>query len=295
MFLKRLRLTLEMIRFEHSVFALPFALTGALLAFRESGAFVASGWRTIFWIVVAMVGARSAAMAFNRLVDAEIDGRNPRTKTRHIPAGLLSRSFGWGFTAISSAVFLFASWELNPFCFHLAPFALMVVLSYSYTKRFTHLSHLVLGFALGIAPAAAWIAVRGSLDPRILWLTAAVTFWTAGFDIIYSCQDYEFDCESELFSVPRALGIGPALYVARALHVLMIVSLLMLVWQLQLGSLALAGIAAVSALLIYEHTLVKAGDLSRVNAAFFTMNGWVSVLFFVFWAADIFLHNRNIL
>jgi 4-hydroxybenzoate polyprenyltransferase len=294
MFLKRLRLTLEMIRFEHSVFALPFALTGALLAFRESGAFVASGWWTILWIVVAMVGARSAAMAFNRLVDAEIDGRNPRTKGRHIPAGLLSRGFGWGFTAVSVAVFLFASWELNPLCFHLAPVALMVVLSYSFTKRFTHFSHLVLGFALGIAPAAAWIAVRGSLDTRILWLTAAVTFWTAGFDIIYSCQDYEFDRESELFSIPRALGIGPALYVARALHLLMIFSLLMLVWQLQLGSLALAGVAAVSALLIYEHTLVKAGDLSRVNAAFFTMNGWVSVLFFVFWAADIFLHNRNI-
>ena len=289
MFLKRLRLTLEMIRFEHSVFALPFALTGALLAFRESGAFVSSGWRTLLWIVVAMVGARSAAMAFNRLVDAEIDGRNPRTKSRHIPAGLLSRGFCQGFTAVSIALFLFAAWELNPLCFHLAPVALMVVLSYSYTKRFTHFSHVVLGFALGIAPAAAWIAVRGSLDPRILWLTAAVTFWTAGFDIIYSCQDYAFDCESELFSVPRALGIGPALYVARALHLLMIVSLLMLVWQLQLDSLAVAGVAAVSALLIYEHTLVKAGDLSRVNAAFFTMNGWVSVLFFVFWAADIFL------
>jgi 4-hydroxybenzoate polyprenyltransferase len=295
MFLKRLRLTLEMIRFEHSVFALPFALTGALLAFRESGAFVSSGWRTLLWIVVAMVGARSAAMAFNRLVDAEIDGRNPRTKSRHIPAGLLSRGFCWGFTAASIALFLFAAWELNPLCFHLAPVALMVVLSYSYTKRFTHFSHVVLGFALGIAPAAAWIAVRGSLDPRILWLTAAVTFWTAGFDIIYSCQDYAFDCESELFSVPRTLGIEPALYVARALHLLMIFSLLMLVWQLQLGSLAVAGVAAVSALLIYEHTLVKAGDLSRVNAAFFTMNGWVSVLFFVFWAADIFLHNRNIL
>jgi 4-hydroxybenzoate polyprenyltransferase len=294
MFLKRLRLTLEMIRFEHSVFALPFALTGALLAFRESGGLVAEGWRTLLWIVVAMVGARSAAMAFNRLVDAEIDGRNPRTKSRHIPAGLLSRGFCTGFTVASCILFFFASWELNNLCFRLAPVALLVVLSYSYTKRFTHLSHVVLGFALGIAPAAAWIAVRGSLDPRILWLTAAVTFWTAGFDIIYSCQDYEFDRESELFSIPRALGIRIALYVARFLHLLMIVSLLMLVWQLQLGTLALAGVAAVSALLIYEHTLVKAGDLSRVNAAFFTMNGWVSVLFFVFWAADIFLHNRNI-
>jgi 4-hydroxybenzoate polyprenyltransferase len=248
----------------------------------------------LLWIVIAMVGARSAAMAFNRLVDADIDGRNPRTKGRHLPAGLLSRNFCIGFTVASSVLFMFASWELNTLCFRLAPLALAVVLFYSYTKRFTHFSHLVLGFALGIAPAAAWIAVSGSLDPRILWLTAAVTFWTAGFDIIYSCQDFEFDSESQLFSIPRALGIIKALMVARALHVLMIFSLLMLVYQLQLGSLAVAGVAAVAALLIYEHTLVKAGDLSRVNAAFFTMNGWVSVLFFVFWAADIFIHNQKI-
>lgn len=294
MFLKRLRLTLEMIRFEHSVFALPFALTGALLAFRESGGFVASGWRILLWIVVAMVGARSAAMAFNRLVDAEIDARNPRTKGRHLPAGLLSRGFTIGFTIASSLLFLFASWELNTLCFRLAPLALGVVLFYSYTKRFTQFSHVVLGFALGIAPAAAWIAVTGSLDPRILWLTAAVTFWTAGFDIIYSCQDFEFDSSSELFSIPKAVGIGPALYVSRAFHLAMIVCLAALSRQLQLGALSLAGIAAVAGLLIYEHTLVKAGDLSRVNAAFFTMNGWVSIIFFVFQAADIFLHNRNI-
>src|SRR4051812_33987399 len=273
MFLKRLRLTLEMIRFEHSVFALPFALTGALLAFREGGNFVARGPRTLLWIVVAMVGARSAAMAFNRLVDAEIDARNPRTKGRHIPAGLLSRTFCWGFTIASCALFFAAAWALNTLCFRLAPLALMVVMSYSYTKRFTHLSHVVLGFALGIAPAAAWIAVRGSLDPRILWLTAAVMFWTAGFDVIYSCQDYEFDLESELYSIPKAFGISKALLIARALHVLMIFSLLMLVYQLQLGVLAVCGIGAVTALLIYEHGLVKADDLSRVNAAFFTMNG----------------------
>lgn len=289
MFLKRLRMTLDMIRFEHSVFALPFALTGALLAFRESGFAVEHEWRILLWIVIAMVGARSAAMAFNRLVDAEIDARNPRTKSRHIPAGLLSRGFCWGFTAASSIVFLFAAWELNPLCFHLAPLALGVVFTYSFTKRFTHLSHVVLGFALGIAPAAAWIAVRGSLDPRILWLTAAVTAWTAGFDVIYSCQDFDFDRESELFSVPRVFGIAKALMIAKILHVVMIVSLLMLVYQLHLGALSLVGIAAVTGLLVYEHGLVKPTDLSRVNAAFFTMNGWVSVLFFVFWAADIFL------
>ncbi len=293
MFLKRLRLTLEMIKFEHSVFALPFALTGALLAFRESGFQAPHAWWIVLWIVVAMVGARSAAMAFNRLADAEIDARNPRTKVRHIPAGLLSRSFCWGFTLVSSAVFLLAAWELNPLCFRLAPIALAVVLAYSFTKRFTHFSHIVLGFALGIAPAAAWIAVRGSLDPRILWLTAAVTFWTAGFDIIYSCQDYAFDCDLQLYSVPRLCGIPKALMVARALHILMIAALLMLVWQLRLGALSLAGVAAVAGLLIYEHGIVKADDLSRVNAAFFTMNGWVSVLFFVFWAADILLLHRS--
>ena len=291
MFIKRLRLTLEMIRFEHSVFALPFALTGALLAFRQSGTFVASGWRVLLWIVIAMVGARSAAMAFNRLVDSDIDGRNPRTRGRHLPAGLLSRNFCIGFTIASSLVFLFAAWELNTLCFRLAPLALAVVMVYSYTKRFTHFSHVVLGFALGIAPAAAWIAVLGSLDPRILWLTAAVMFWTAGFDVIYSCQDFEFDTESELFSIPRALGIGKALMVARLFHILMIFSLLMLVYQLQLGSLALAGVAAVTALLIYEHTLVKATDLSRVNAAFFTMNGVIAMVFLAFVAADIWMRS----
>lgn len=299
MLLRRIRLALDMIKFEHSIFALPFALTGALLAFREGGFhtadFATSGtWWTVLWIVVAMVGARSAAMAFNRLVDAEIDARNPRTRIRHIPAGLLSRTFCWGFTMAASAVFLFAAWQLNPLCFRLAPVALAVVFAYSFTKRFTHLSHIVLGFALGIAPAAAWIAVRGSLDPRILWLTAAVTFWTAGFDIIYSCQDYEFDCDLQLYSVPRLVGIGKALMIARALHIMMIVSLLMLIWQLQLGWLSVAGVAAIAGLLIYEHGIVKANDLSRVNAAFFTMNGWVSVLFFVFWAADILLMHQHV-
>ena len=288
MFLQRLRLTLEMIRFEHSVFALPFALTGALLAFREGGFVTAGMGRTLWWIVVAMVGARSAAMAFNRLVDADIDARNPRTKTRHIPAGLLSRAFCLGFTAASAGLLFFAAWQLNPLCFRLAPVALAIVLGYSFTKRFTQFSHIVLGFALGIAPAAAWIAVRGSLDARILWLTAAVTCWTAGFDVIYSCQDYEFDRDSTLHSIPKAMGIGPALLMARLLHVLMIVSLALLIVQMNLGWLAAVGVLAVIALLVCEHGLVRADDLSRVNAAFFTMNGWVSVLFFVFWAADIF-------
>jgi 4-hydroxybenzoate polyprenyltransferase len=285
---KRLRLTLDMIKFEHSVFALPFALTGALLAFREGGFVAAEIGGKLAWIIVAMVGARSAAMAFNRLVDAAIDGRNPRTKIRHLPAGMLSRGFSWGFVAASAILFFVAAAALNPLCLMLAPLALGIVFFYSFTKRFTSFSHLVLGVSLGIAPAAAWIAVRGSLDPRILWLTAAVTFWTAGFDVIYSCQDFDFDRAEGLFSVPRVLGIAGALRVAQMLHVLMVICLLALVRSLHLGALALAGVAAIVTLLIYEHSLVKADDLSRVNAAFFTMNGYVSVLFLVFWAADIF-------
>jgi len=287
----RLRLMLDMIKFEHSVFALPFALTGALLAVRE-GRYATGGiaWR-ILWIIVAMIGARSAAMAFNRLVDQDIDARNPRTRMRHLPAGLLSRGFGWAFVIAASAIFVFAAAQLNRLCLQLAPLALAIVFFYSFTKRFTSFSHLVLGFSLGIAPAAAWIAVRGSLDLRILWLTAAVMFWTAGFDVIYSCQDYEFDSGEALFSIPRVLGIAGALRTAQVFHIVMIGCLAALVYSLQLGYLAIAGVGAIAALLIYEHSLVKPNDLSRVNAAFFTMNGYVSVLFFLFWAADIFLHK----
>ena len=285
----RLRLTLEMIKFEHSVFALPFALTGALLAFRQNGFDAPGIWRQLLWIVVAMVAARSAAMAFNRLIDAPIDARNPRTSMRAIPAGMLSPRFAWCFTVGASLLLFFAAYQLNPLCLRLAPLALAVLFFYSYTKRFTTFSHLVLGLSLGIAPAAAWIAVRGSLDPRILLLTAAVMFWTAGFDVIYSCQDYDFDRQEGLWSVPRVLGIANALRVAKLLHISMVACLLALVYTLHVGALALAGVGAIVVLLIYEHSLVKPADLSRVNAAFFTMNGYVSVLFFLFWAADIFL------
>ena len=293
-FWKRLRLTLEMIKFEHSVVALPFALTGALLAFREvhlaRGLFAVK----LAWIVVAMVAARSAAMAFNRILDRDIDSRNPRTRMRHLPAGILSPRFAWGFVAASVLVFLLAARALNPLCFKLAPLAMALVFFYSFTKRFTTFSHLVLGLSLGIAPAAAWIAVTGSLDPRILWLTAAVTFWTAGFDVIYSCQDYEFDVNAGLFSLPRRFGIAGALWIARLFHLGMVACLLALAWSFALGWLALAGIGAIVLLLLYEHSLVKADDLSRVDAAFFTVNGYVSVLFFLFWAADIcFLRLRS--
>src|SRR5580704_6918624 len=287
-FWKRLRLTLEMIKFEHSVFALPFALTGALLAFRETHLAPGVFGEKLLWIVIAMVGARSAAMAFNRILDSRIDARNPRTRMRHIPAGILSSGFAWGFVIVSAVVFLAAARALNPLCFKLAPLALALVFFYSFTKRFTSFSHLILGLSLGVAPAAAWIGVTGLLDPRILWLTAAVTFWTAGFDVIYSCQDFEFDTGHGLYSVPRQLGIAGALWIARLFHIAMIGCLIALAASFELGWLSLAGIGAVVLLLLYEHSLVKADDLSRVNAAFFTVNGYVSVLFFLFWAADIY-------
>lgn len=292
MFLRRLRLTLDMIKFEHSIFALPFALTGALLAFRGTGISLRDAWGKVAWIVVAMVAARSAAMAFNRVLDAAVDARNPRTRTRHIPAGLLSPRFAWAFVGAAVVVFVLAAGALNPLCLKLSPLALAILFFYSHTKRFTSLSHLVLGFCLGIAPAAAWIAVRGFLDVRILWLTAAVTFWTAGFDVIYSCQDYDFDRGEGLFSLPRRFGIARALWIARGLHVAMIGCLFALILAFGLGWLSLAGIGVVIALLFYEHSLVRANDLTRVNAAFFTVNGYVSVLFFLFWAADLYLLRR---
>ena len=277
-----LRITLEMIKWEHSVFALPFALCGAMLA--------ANGLPTVHqltWIIVAMVAARSAAMAFNRLADASIDAANPRTRTRALPSGTLSPRFVAAFVTVSCAVFVLAAWQLNRLTLLLSPVALAVVLLYSYTKRFTRWSHLMLGFALGIAPTAAWIAVRGSFDPRILLLTAAVTFWVGGFDVLYACQDFEFDQQAELHSVPRHFGIAQSLWIARALHVLMLLLLLTLVPTFALGKLVMAGVAVVALLLAYEHSLVSAHDLSRLNAAFFTMNGVISVVFFCFVAADL--------
>lgn len=284
---KRFVLTLEMIKFEHSIFALPFAGVGALLAVRDGGYQIPGLAAKLAWIAVAMVAARSAAMSFNRLLDADLDARNPRTHSRHLPSGALSRSFGWAFLAVATLLFLAAARMLSPLCLALAPAALAVLWGYSFTKRFTTFSHLVLGLALGIAPAAAWIALRGSLDWRILPLTVAVMLWTAGFDIVYACQDYEFDVSEGLFSYPRRFGIAGALAIARGFHVLMLVCLLAPIYAFRLGPISLVGVAAVAALLAYEHSLVKPHDLSRVNAAFFTVNGYVSVLLFGFWAADI--------
>jgi 4-hydroxybenzoate polyprenyltransferase len=284
--LRNIRETLEMIKWEHSVFALPFALCGAMLA--------ASGVPTahqLIWIIVAMVAARSAAMSFNRLADVSIDAANPRTRTRALPAGVLTPHFVRSFVIISAGIFVFSAWELNRLAFLLSPVALAILLLYSYTKRWTRWSHLVLGFALGIAPAAAWIAVRGSLDPRILLLTAAVTFWVAGFDVLYACQDYDFDRQAGLHSLPRYCGIAKALWIARAFHVAMLFLLAALIAVFHLGVLAIAGVAAVLALLAYEHSLVSKDDLSRLNAAFFTMNGIISVIFFVFVALDLLLRR----
>ncbi len=284
--LHNLRVTLEMIKWEHSVFVLPFALCGAMLA--------ANGLpssHTLAWIIVAMVTARSAAMAFNRLADASIDAANPRTRTRALPTGTLTPTFVATFVIVSCAIFVFAASQLNRLSFFLSPVALAIILLYSYTKRFTRWSHLVLGFAMGIAPSAAWIAVRGSLDPRILLLTAAVTFWGGGFDVLYACQDCEFDRQSGLHSIPRHLGISKSLWVARAFHVAMLLLLISLVDVFGLGKLAIAGVAAVALLLGYEHSLVSAHDLSKLNAAFFTMNGVISVVFFVFIAGDLLLRH----
>jgi 4-hydroxybenzoate polyprenyltransferase len=268
------------------VFALPFALCGAMLA--------AGGWpraQQLLWIVVAMVAARSAAMAFNRLADSSIDAANPRTRTRALPAGQLTPAFVTAFVLASSGLFVIAAWRLNRLALWLSPVALAVVLLYSYSKRLTRWSHVVLGFALGIAPAAAWIAIRGSLDPKILLLTAAVTFWVAGFDVLYACQDFEFDRRTGLHSIPRYTGIRGALWVARVFHLIMLACLIGLLMAFGMGKPAAAGVVAVGVLLTYEHSLVSANDLSKLNAAFFTMNGVISVVFFLFVAADLLLHK----
>ena len=271
-----------MIKWEHSIFALPFALCGAMLA---AGGF--PSLHQFVWIVIAMIAARSSAMAFNRWADAAIDAANPRTSTRALPAGHLTPGFVAMFIFVSSAIFIFAASQLNRLALELSPLALAVLLLYSYTKRVTRWSHLVLGFALGIAPAAAWIAVRGALYPRILLLTAAVTFWVGGFDVLYACQDFEFDRQSGLHSIPRYVGIRTALWVARGFHLVMVGLLITLLIVFGLGKLAVCGLVTVILLLFYEHSLVRPDDLSKLNAAFFTMNGVLSVLFFLFVAGDL--------
>jgi 4-hydroxybenzoate polyprenyltransferase len=280
----RTKITLEMIKWEHSIFALPFALTGALLAAQGLPPL-----RTLGWILVCMVSARSAAMAFNRWADAGLDAANPRTSSRAIPAGQLSRGFVLAFTLIMIAVFLLAASQLNRLTLELAPVALAVLLGYSYMKRITRWTHLVLGVALGIAPAAAWIAVRGSLDPRIILLTAIVACWVAGFDILYACQDMEHDRQAGLFSIPQALGLNAAFWIARLLHLAVVAMLAWFALLFHFGLAGQIGITTVALLLLYEHLLVSPRDLRKLNAAFFTMNGVIAMVFLAFVAADLWL------
>jgi len=282
-----MQLTLEMIKIEHTLFALPFAFLGAVLA--------ANGLPSLgqlFWIIVSMVGARSAAMAFNRLADRSYDARNPRTSTRALPAGLLSVGFVWAFTIVSAGVFFVAAAMLNRLTLILAPIALASVLLYSFTKRWTLLSHVVLGWCLSIAPTGAWIAVRGEIgSPVPLLLSLVVLLWTAGFDVLYACQDYEFDRREGLRSIPARVGISRALWIARFLHAGAFLALVWLYLVTKLGPIALLGVVATAGLLLYQHRLVRANDLSRLNAAFFTINAFVSIILLVTFGSAIFFHS----
>ncbi len=287
--LRNVRVTLEMIKIEHTLFALPFAFLGAVLA--------ANGLPTIkqvFWITIAMVGARSTAMAFNRIADRDYDAQNPRTQTRAIPAGLLSIGFVWLFTLVSAALFLFAAAMLNRLTLLLAPIALASVMLYSYSKRWTLLSHLFLGWCLSIAPAGAWIAVRGHLDsPVPLLLSLIVLLWTSGFDVLYACQDYEFDLRAGLHSIPKRFGIGRSLLIARLFHVGAFAAIVALYLITRLGVFALAGVILTAALLVYQHRLMRADDLSKLNAAFFTTNAFVSVILFVTFGGAVLLRTLS--
>jgi 4-hydroxybenzoate polyprenyltransferase len=282
---QKLKTTLEMIKFEHTLFALPFAFLGAILA--------ANGlptWRQLLWITVAMVGARSAAMTFNRIVDRDIDAENPRTANRELPSGKLSLGFAWVFLLVSIGVFLLAAWSLNWLTFALSPVALISVLGYSYAKRFTAFAHLMLGWALAISPTAAWIAVRGAIDSEVpLLLSLFVLMWTSGFDVLYACQDYEFDKKAGLRSIPARFGIARSLWIARLFHFQAFIVLLLLLLFTELGWPAVIGVGLVGLLMIYQHTLVKPTDLSRMNAAFFTTNAFVSVILFLTFGGAVFL------
>ncbi len=287
-FWKKLKTTLEMIKFEHTLFALPFAFLGAILA--------ANGlptWRQLLWITVAMVGARSAAMTFNRIIDRDIDAANPRTKNRELPSGKLSVGFAWMFLYVSIGVFLLASYSLNWLTFALSPVALIFVLGYSYAKRFTAFAHILLGLALAISPSAAWIAVRGDLFDEVpLLLSLFVVMWTAGFDVLYACQDFEYDRQKGLRSIPARFGLKNALWIARLFHLQAFIVLALLYFATGSSWPALAGVLAVGALFVYQHTLVKAGDLSRMNAAFFTTNAFVSVILLLTFGGAVFISNR---
>lgn len=276
--------TLEMIKFEHTLFTLPFAFIGALFA---SGG-LPSAWQA-GWIVVAMVGARSAAMTFNRLADRHYDKANPRTRERAIPQGTLSVRFATVFTVIMAVLFVFAAWRLNPLCFYLSFPTLAVLFFYSYTKRFTSWSHLVLGFATGCGPLAAWLAIRGEFGWVPVLLCGAVMFWVAGFDVIYSLQDAEFDRKAKLFSLPSRVGTASALRISEIFHAATVGLLFTTALLMRLGWIAYSGIAVVAVILFWEHRIVKPNDLSRVNVAFFNLNGYISILLLLTFATDILI------
>jgi 4-hydroxybenzoate polyprenyltransferase len=286
-FWQKLKTTLEMIKFEHTLFALPFAFLGAVLA--------ANGLPTVWqivWITAAMFGARSAAMTFNRIIDRKFDAENPRTANRELPSGKLSINFAWAFFIVSVILFEIASYSLNWLTFTLSPVALLSILGYSYAKRFTSFAHLILGWSLAISPTAAWIAVRGAIDSEVpLLLSLLVMMWTAGFDVLYACQDFEFDRKNGLRSIPARFGIKNSLRIARLFHAQAFIVLIILYLITELGWLALAGVLAVGALMIYQHTLVKPNDLSRMNAAFFTTNAMVSVILFITFGGAVFINN----
>jgi len=283
--IEKLLTTLRMIKFEHTLFALPFAFLGAILAANGMPTF----WQ-MFWITIAMFGARSAAMTFNRIVDLPFDAENPRTSDRELPSGKLSLRFAWFFLFFSVILFEVAAYELNDLTFMLSPLALASVLGYSYMKRFTVFSHLFLGWALAISPTASWIAVRGTIDSEVpLLLSLVVMMWTAGFDVMYACQDFEFDRKRGLYSIPARFGVRGALWIARLFHLQSFVALVLLYVVTNLGWLALLGVVLVAVLLIYQHMLIKPNDLSRMNAAFFTTNAFVSVILLITFGGAVFL------
>ncbi len=282
--MRKLKIILEMIKFEHTVFALPFAIMSAFIAAEGLPPLTKLGW-----ILVAMVGARSCAMAFNRLADAEIDSQNPRTATRAIPAGLITKGAVWFFTLVSAGLLVCAAWRLNPLAFALSPVALAVIMGYSFTKRFTALSHLWLGLALSISPVGAWIAIKGQFDWTPIILCCVVLLWTAGFDIIYACQDVNFDRKHGLHSIPARIGIRWALWVSSALHVIAVLLLFGIPLLTELGLFYYIGVGIVVLIFIYEHAIVKPNDLSRVNLAFFTLNGMISLVLMALSIADILL------
>ncbi len=286
-FWRKLKTTLEMIKFEHTIFALPFAFLGAVLA--------ANGfptWWQILWITLAMIGARSAAMSFNRIADRKIDGENPRTANRELPSGKLTVKFAWAFMISSCIIFFLSAFMLNRLTLYLSPVALISILGYSYAKRFTSFSHLLLGWALAISPTGAWIAVRGAIDSEIpILLSLLVMMWTTGFDVLYSCQDFEYDKQKGLRSIPARFGIKGALWIARLFHFQAFIVLVLLYFVTGLGWLALFGVIATGLLMIYQHTLVKPNDLSKMNAAFFTANAFVSVILFITFGGAVFIRN----